>query len=391
MADSGGPNTPWAWLGLLKWSLSYTDGTSPSGEAFQPMSDEDKAFLESVMKDGIIDEGERMKTILSDMTAALEQMRNHFDIEGSKSQGDVEDTKNDFPDMKEEDIVELLHELQDIVEQIDYARAFSAMGGLQFLLGCASERDVVPCAIRSSCLGVLATLCQNNPPVQDSMLNQNSARILADLYFSELLPEGVGVNEPDGVLLGKVVQAMSCSIREHAAAEEGFCNEVYGRRVIELGLGLHSRNEMVAKPPTTLRKRCLFFLYALVTSDTSSIGRVKSFEPCIKHLACNFLDPSLETEFEIREMALQLLDQLMKQKRMIDMTVEMKGKIVGLGIRRIKEIREMEGEDREFAQVELDLWESLIVEVARIGALLGHGEDAHAPTEISNPPSLLEG
>ena len=46
MAPSG---DPFAWLGLLKWSLAYSDGTKPS-EGAVPMSPEDKAFLEKVMK-----------------------------------------------------------------------------------------------------------------------------------------------------------------------------------------------------------------------------------------------------------------------------------------------------------------------------------------------------
>ena len=65
-------NTPFAWLGLLKWSLAYSDGTTQS-EA-QPMNSKDIAFLEKVMAEVIIDEGERMKTILKDLTDSLQSM-----------------------------------------------------------------------------------------------------------------------------------------------------------------------------------------------------------------------------------------------------------------------------------------------------------------------------
>ena len=70
---SAQPEDNWAWLGLLKWSLTYVDGTVPSEESpnYKEMSTEDKKFLEEVMKDGIINEGERMKTILNHLVTYL--------------------------------------------------------------------------------------------------------------------------------------------------------------------------------------------------------------------------------------------------------------------------------------------------------------------------------
>ena len=46
-------NSPFHWLGLLKWSLAYSDGTEPAGDV-EPMSKEDIDFLEKVMKEGIM-------------------------------------------------------------------------------------------------------------------------------------------------------------------------------------------------------------------------------------------------------------------------------------------------------------------------------------------------
>mmetsp|Transcript_32334 Transcript_32334/g.96935 ORF Transcript_32334/g.96935 Transcript_32334/m.96935 type:complete len:206 (-) Transcript_32334:1040-1657(-) len=189
-------NTPFAWLGLLKWSLSYTDGTSE--ETPTPMSEEDKAFLEKVMKDGIIDEGERMKTILRLLTDYLDGLKNRTELGNAKGQ---EESKAEQPKLDVDAAVEILMELRDIVEQIDYARAFSAMGGVQFLMGCASERDIVPRSIRSSCLGVLATLCQNNPPVQSNMLDRGAISILSDQYFKEFPSSPRDVDESDGMIL----------------------------------------------------------------------------------------------------------------------------------------------------------------------------------------------
>ncbi|EJK51299.1 hypothetical protein THAOC_29541 [Thalassiosira oceanica] len=57
-----------AWLGLLKWSLAYCDGTRPSS-ATTEMKKEDLEFLQKVMEEGIINEGDRMKSILREITA----------------------------------------------------------------------------------------------------------------------------------------------------------------------------------------------------------------------------------------------------------------------------------------------------------------------------------
>jgi len=70
---NGNGNNPWGWLGLLKWTLSHSDGTSPSSE--MKMSEEDRKFLETVMKEGIIDENDRMKEILKRVTNQIELWR----------------------------------------------------------------------------------------------------------------------------------------------------------------------------------------------------------------------------------------------------------------------------------------------------------------------------
>ena len=83
ISSSSTGNDPWAWLGLLKWSLQYSDGTKDTPAS--PMSDEDRAFLEKVMKEGIIDENERMRYILDQATRAMEHYKKN-----SKSVSDEE-------------------------------------------------------------------------------------------------------------------------------------------------------------------------------------------------------------------------------------------------------------------------------------------------------------
>lgn len=98
MAAPGGPN----WLGLLQWSLAHSDGTTPTSEV-KKMGDEDRKWLEAVMKDNVKDEPARMNQIMAEIVGFLE-------------------TSTCGPN--EEHIEIMLEELRDITEQIDMAQIF---------------------------------------------------------------------------------------------------------------------------------------------------------------------------------------------------------------------------------------------------------------------------
>ena len=57
---------------------------------------------------------------------------------------------------------------------------------------------------------------------------------------------------------------------------------------------------------------------------------------------------------------------MIEQNNNVNMIAACKNAVVGVGIKRVSEIRKMEGEDKEFASYELELWESLIVQLARL-------------------------
>ena len=96
--SSGGPN----WLGLLQWSLAHSDGTSSSTNV-QRMGDEDRKWLEAVMKENVKDEPARMNQIMVEIVGMLDS--------NSCSEN-------------EERIEIMLEELRDITEQIDMAQIF---------------------------------------------------------------------------------------------------------------------------------------------------------------------------------------------------------------------------------------------------------------------------
>jgi len=339
-SESGGTN-PWAWLGLMKWTLEYTDGTQPSSPDQVPMSAEDRAFLEKVMKEGIIDENERMKTILKEVTAQMESWR----------------TREEFTQEEADNVEDLLQELRDIVEQIDYARAFQAMSGLSFLLGCIQRGDSLPRTTRLMCLGLLATLCQHNPPVQKELLDMGSIRILSDLFFATPPEE-----DPDGQMRAKTIQAMSANVRSHALAESVFSEVEQAPQLLAQGLAQEA--------PTVLRKRTLFFLQALVTSDAATKERVRLFAaPIVNAIDQNlvFLDYEKATsgDLELVEMTLAMVEQILEQKKSVNVVLTRRDPVVAVAVKRVAAIRELTGDDREFATVELGLWESTLRLLAR--------------------------
>lgn len=341
-----------AWLGLLKWSLKYVDGTVPSEESenFKQMSKEDIAFLEEVMKNGIIDEGKRMKTILNELVDYLDSIKKLKD------------------DSKIEHIQSILFELQDIVEQIDFARSFSAMGGLAFLIGCATERDLVSPIIRSACLGVLGTMCQNNPPVQLSMLEQGNIPKLLSIYFNE-------ASSADLTVQIKAVQAMSSCVRNHEVAETIFCMNADGQKMIESSLGLTKG----AIPSPALKRKSLFFLQALITSDTADRSRVRLFAAAIQYVALHFTSSDREPNDDLREMALSMLNRILDQKKSVDAVLSVKTSLENTGIQEVSRLRKLENEAEEHSQEELNCWESLITSLAR----------TTPDVEIQENPSLI--
>lgn len=334
---------PFAWLGLLKWSLAYSDGTNPSSDSV-PMSPEDKSFLEMVMKEGIIDENERMKSILKDVTAQIEAWRTEL-----------------YTEDEAEGVENLLQELRDIVEQIDYARAFAAMKGLTFLLGCVQERGSMPKSTRVTCLGLIATLCQHNPPVQKELLELGSVRILSDLFFAAT--DGVEDDEC-GELRARIMQAMSANVRSHELAEAVFCQLDQAPRFLALGLGAHDAS--TGPNPAPVRKRALFFLRALVTADSATRERLHRFAACVVHaIDSNLLLNGGDSDSELVETTLAMAEQILEQQVSVDAVLSRKGPLAAEAVRRVAYIRSLTGDDSEFAEVALGHWERILTLLAR--------------------------
>jgi len=352
-------NNPNAWLGLLKWSLAYTDGTSDTSPS--PMDPEKKAFLEKVMKEGIIDEGERMTTILKEASGILE---------------DWTVAQKAVTPEQEEHVQVLLEELRGIVEQIDYARMFAAVSGLPFLLGMIEEQESIPRSVRMLALGILSTMAANNPPVQQQLLEVGSIRILTQVFFDAA---------EDYPLQARIVQAISANIRSHEVAESVFCQLEQSVTFVEQAVGFQNGNGNIS---TVLLQR--FFLRALLTSDTSTPERVRQFQTALCWTTDLLLLPSdndnnnsnnAELDPNVCEMILELLIEVLRQKLSVNAILSRKESLVGRGVERVTKIRKLSGEDREYASIELDLWENLIALLAR-----AEPDRDRGPSTLHNDP-----
>ena len=238
------------WLGLLKWSLAYNDGTNPNAEKPEPLSEEKIAFLEKVMNEGIVDENKRMGEIIKELGGV-------WGLDTTKDSHEL--TDNDH-------VLDLLAELRELIDQIDFSLSFCQQGGLPYMLG-ASGEVALPLEVRAECLAITATLTQNNLKVQEMFKELNGVERLCTLYSSNDANTTEDAQTKQAYKL-KVLHALSCSIR---ACKE---NEVQFLLPTNLAILDHattipaSTQSSTSLPTLKLNSKGMFLLRALLQSDT---------------------------------------------------------------------------------------------------------------------------
>jgi hypothetical protein len=281
------------WLGILKWSLTQSDGTAPTTAT--PMSEDDKKWLEQVMRETIKDEPKRMNEIMCEFVKMLD--------EGLTA--DKSDT-----------VVDLLEELRSIVEQVDMAQVFAKFGGFECLMKLV-ECSNISAEARALSASTLAALTQNNLTVQEVALNDGLLDRLAIVYVQSestsvcnrvCNPVSRGESSFLIVFLLQVLFALSCSIRNHQSAEEYFMHHLAAKILPKAISGLSSPSTLAETPGAeALANRALFLSSALATSDYSSAGRVEQLRALLLPLA----EKGLESEsIELRETTECLLTSL---------------------------------------------------------------------------------
>jgi hypothetical protein len=333
-----------AWLGLLKWSLSYQDGT----ESMQPaeLSEDKKEFLKSVMEDGIIDEGVRMRYVLISLTKYLHNELVGGDITDAVISKLVSDMKTEVPIPDTDKLLELLDELRDIIEQIDFSHSFAKMDGIPFLLGASNETKVNR-DVRVQCIKMIATLAQNNPDVQVVVRECKAVESLMTILKTST----------DNAMTSAILQALSSCVRGYVVAEEEYVAMEVDKPVIAPYIVDGTTDEKVLM-------RALFFLRALIgaegdgddKNDGAACKRVGVFGQCyekIVELA------RTHSSVDVRETALSVVVAVMDAgEAAASAHVYPRAALIQEGARGALE--RLQGtqseEERECVKVEVDLW-----------------------------------
>eukprot|EP01041_Mallomonas_annulata_P011999 gene11999-25144_t len=211
------------WLNILKWSLTQTDGTSDSSN-LSPMSQENKEWLTTAMKELIKDEASRLLEITKEFISIID---------------------SGTTDSQSEHIKNLLEEVHDIVEQIDMAQIFVKYGGTKCLIAfinCNSSAEDVSALAAS----VIGTMSQNNLKVQEDLYTQN---VVSQLQTSF-------IETKSDIMKNKILYALSCIIRSHPASEQQF-TATY----------TNTLQDAISSSSIQLQRRGLFLLSALLQSD----------------------------------------------------------------------------------------------------------------------------
>lgn len=235
---------PNKWLGLMKWSMKYSDGTAPS--EFKEIKKEDREFLEKVLKEGVIDETERMRDILRILRGE------HPSVVFAKDDDDDE-TKQQVEDATEEELADykdaLLDELLTRVDQIDNAMNFVKMQGLAVLRDVVQQNDRA--STRALAAEVASVVVQNNPFCQDAAVEGGLVEVLVAL-----------ARDADATCRAKALLAISCLVRHHPAAEARFLDDATG--------GLRILESFLQAEDIRLQRKALFFVRYLVRSSDAT-------------------------------------------------------------------------------------------------------------------------
>merc|ERR1739848_809982 len=68
---------------------------------------------------------------------------------------------------------------------------------------------------------------------------------------------------------------------------------------------------------------------------------------------------------QLRESTISLIQQLLERRFAVTLLLQRKQHLVSLGVQRIQQLRSAVCEEAEFTRVELQHWESLLVQLAR--------------------------
>ncbi|KAL7169876.1 hypothetical protein ACSBR2_034841 [Camellia fascicularis] len=331
MAKEGGAN----WDGLLKWSLSHSDGTRPP----RNLSEEDRRWFMEAMQAHTVDVTKRMK----DITLVMQTPKQVLEAQGVTAV----------------DIEDLLDELHEHVESIDMANDLHSIGGLVPLIGYLKNSNA---NIRAKAAEILTTIVQNNPKSQQLVMEANGLEPLLSNFTSD----------PDVTVRAKALGAISSLIRHNKPGIVAF----------RLANGYAVLRDALSSESAKIQRKALDLIHYLLHENPSDCNIVTELGfPCIMmHLASS-------EDSVVREAALRGLLELAQYS---DSLGEEGEKLKQILEERIKSISLMSLEDlgtaREERQLVDSLWNTYYKEPSSLrekGLLVLPEEDAPPPDVAS--------
>ncbi|KAK6943641.1 Nucleotide exchange factor Fes1 [Dillenia turbinata] len=325
-----GPN----WEGLLKWSLSHSDGTSPP----RNLSEEDRKWFMEAMQAQTLDVVRRMKEI----TLVMQTPKEVLDAQGVTSA----------------DIEELLDELQEHVESIDMANDLHSIGGLVPLIGHLKNPEA---GIRAKAADVVSTIVQNNPRSQQLVMEANGFEPLLSNFTSD----------PDMTARTKALGAISSLIRHNKLGIAAF----------RLANGYSALRDALTSDNVRFQRKALNLIHYLLHENNADFNVVSDlgFPHIMTHLASS-------DDADVREAALRGLLELSRDKASATSSSEDDEKLKRVLQERINDISSMSVDDlsaaREERQLVDSLWTACYNEPSSLrakGLLVLPGEDDPAP------------
>ncbi|MQM15805.1 hypothetical protein Taro_048753 [Colocasia esculenta] len=317
------------WDGLLKWSLSHSDGTRPASN----LSEEDRKWFMEAMQAQTVDVMKRMKEITLVMQTPEDVLQAHG--------------------------VNMLEELQDHVESIDMANDLHSIGGLVPLLGYLKNSNA---GIRAKAADVVTTVVQNNPKSQQLVMDVNGLEYLLSNFTSD----------PDVTVRTKALGAISSLIRHNKPGIAAF----------KLGNGYAALRDALASDNVRFQRKTLNLLQYLLHENNSDCSVVTElgFPRAMVHLASS-------DDSDVREAALRgLLELSLDETSGNNAVLAEDDKLKQILQSRIQGISTMNAEDlgaaREERQLVDSLWTAYYKEPSSLrekGLVVLPGEDEPSP------------
>ena len=211
---------------LLKWSIEQ-GSSGEVGQGVSQLTEERRKFF---------------------MEAYNEYVQSHVDVLAEVTKR-MQGVDSDGNPIAEDELVEIQEEALEamltIVDNIDFARDFTVIGGLEPLLGLLASPHA---SLRRKSAEVVATVVHNNPPSQQLLLD------------NDIIPRLLSILRQDGdaSVRSKVLLAISSQIRNHDASMDAFLSS-NGFEALCAVLGRHGYDSEIKEV-----RRVLFLIPAII-------------------------------------------------------------------------------------------------------------------------------